>query len=54
MNTLQQWKNNAIQFAESHEREITCLLVLIAVILILVAIFGKAHHKAMAMVYIVL
>lgn len=54
MNTLKQWKNNAIQLAESHEREITCVLVLVAVILLAIAVWGKAHHKAMAMVYILL
>lgn len=53
MNLLK-WKNDAVQLAEAHERLITCVLVAVAVVLLLVAFYGKAHHKALAMVYIVL
>lgn len=53
MNLLK-WKNDVVQLAESHERLITCCLFIVAAILILVAIYGRAHHKALAMIYIVL
>lgn len=37
-----------------HERAITALLLAVAVVLVLVALFGRPHHKVAAMLYIVL
>lgn len=54
MNTLIKWKNSAVQLAEAHEREVTGILLIVAVVLIAVALFGRAHHKALALSYIVL
>jgi uncharacterized YccA/Bax inhibitor family protein len=54
MNTLARWRSNAVQLAESHENLITGALLLVGIILILVAVFGKSHHKAIAMAYIIL
>ncbi len=45
---------NVEAFAIAHERLLTGLLLAIAAGLILVALFGKSHHKAMCLVYIVL
>jgi len=51
---LKKWKRNVETLAEAHEAALTCALLGIALILILVALFGKPHHKAMACIYIVL
>lgn len=47
-------KDKVTAFVERYETACTALLVIIALILIAIAIYGKPHHKAMAMVYIVL
>jgi len=54
MNTIKQWRNDAVSLVEAHEAAITMLLIVIALILIAVACFGKPSHKAAAMLYIVL
>ena len=51
---LSQWKKDVERLAERNEQLLTGALIGVAGILILVAIFGKAHHKAMAAIYIVL
>lgn len=50
---LNQWKNTVENFTIQHETAITAFLVAVAVVLVLVALFGKPHHKALAMLYIV-
>lgn len=54
MGTLKKWKDSAMFLAEQHEQVLTCLLVGVAIVLLAIAFFGKAHHKAGALIYIVL
>ena len=51
---MNKWRASINQFVEAHEAAITMLLIVIALILIAVACFGKPSHKAAAMLYIVL
>ena len=51
---LTQWKKDAEALATRHEQAMTNILLGVAAVLILVALFGKPHHKAMATIYIVL
>ncbi len=48
------WKDGIENFVVQNEGAITALLICIAVVLILIAVFGKPKHKAAAMIYIVL
>jgi len=54
MGVISRWKNGIVTFTVAHEAQITALLLIIALILLLVACFGKPGHKAAAMLYIVL
>ncbi len=54
MNTLKQWKRRLVRTAEAHEQILTGALLGVAVILALVALFGKTEHKIAAGVYIIL
>ena len=51
---MKQWKNSVEQLAREHERAITCILLIVAAVLLFVAWRGKPHHKAAALIYIVL
>ncbi len=51
---IEHWKANIKAFVKEHERLITFLLLLVAAVLIVVALFGKPEHKAGALIYIVL
>ena len=54
METLILWKNRVVRAAEAHEGILSGALILVAVLLILVAVFGKTEHKIAAGVYIIL
>lgn len=51
---IRKWKRRIVRTAEAHEDILTGLLLLVAVILILVACFGKTEHKIAAGIYIIL
>lgn len=51
---MDEWRKTIEQFVEHNEGRITALLLVIAAILIMVALFGSVRHKALAMVYIIL
>ena len=51
---IEQVEDGIEGFVSRNERLISCLLIVIAIILVLVAVFGKPAHKAAAMLYIVL
>lgn len=40
--------------AKVYEIHLTCVLVVVAIVLLAVACWGKPHHKALAILYIVL
>ena len=54
METLILWKNRVVRAAEAHEGILSCGLILIGIVLILIAFFGKTEHKIAAGVYIIL
>lgn len=54
MSKLATLKNRAEAYFTEHEAALTCILLAVAAVLILVAIFGKPHHKVLAGLYIVL
>lgn len=51
---MKRWKNKIESFAVRSEGLLTAILIIVAVTLLAVAIFGKPQHKAMACIYIVL
>ena len=54
MSVFSSLKSRIEQEAVEHERLLTGLLVLVALVLLGVAIWGTPHHKAMACIYVVL
>lgn len=54
MTMLSSFKTRVEREAVEHEQLLTGLLVLVALVLLGVAIWGKPHHKAMACIYVVL
>lgn len=52
MKKLQQWKDDAFSLAKRYEAQCTFALILIALVLIGIALWGKAHHKAGALLWI--
>ena len=45
-------KERFLAWSRRHEGLITVLLVLLAVVILCVAFFGKSHHKAILMIYL--
>lgn len=54
MNKLKELKENTESFLLDHEQWLTITLLVVAVVLILIALKGKPHHKAAACLYIIL
>ncbi len=54
MDEIRKWKRRIARTAEAHEQIMTGALLGAALLLALIAVFGRAHHKAAACLYILL
>ncbi len=51
---FKKWEKTLENFAKAHETAITWLLIIVALVLLSVALFGNHRHKAAALCYIIL